>query len=138
MYLLILLLILQRYLAMLPLVTKNLPISPRENEGTSNVRDKIIALSSVVVLKARPSEHPPVRGKNVKTFRWDHRLLKQNLFVAFKRVPLRMVGVTSGQQYNIGEKPPPLYCVHLLTLIAMQGHQKNSKNKNIVVHHQTW
>ena len=22
----------------------------------------------------RPSEHPPVRGKNVKTFRWDHRL----------------------------------------------------------------
>ena len=23
---------------------------------------------------ARPSEHPPVRGKNVKTFRWDHGL----------------------------------------------------------------
>ena len=22
----------------------------------------------------RPSEHPPVRGENVKTFRWDHRL----------------------------------------------------------------
>ena len=22
---------------------------------------------------SRPSEHPPVRGKNVKTFRWDHR-----------------------------------------------------------------
>ena len=22
----------------------------------------------------RPSEHPPVRGGNVKTFRWDHRL----------------------------------------------------------------
>ena len=22
---------------------------------------------------ARPSEHPPVRGGNVKTFRWDHR-----------------------------------------------------------------
>ena len=37
---------------------------------------------------SRPSEHPPVRGENVKTFRWDHRLQKQNLFVAFKRVPL--------------------------------------------------
>ena len=23
---------------------------------------------------SRPSEHPPVREKNVKTFRWDHRL----------------------------------------------------------------
>ena len=23
---------------------------------------------------SRPSEHPPVRGENAKTFRWDHRL----------------------------------------------------------------
>ena len=29
---------------------------------------------------SRPSEHPPVRGKNVKTFGWDHRLQIQNLF----------------------------------------------------------
>ena len=36
----------------------------------------------------RPSEHPPVGGKNVETFRWDHRLHIQNLFMAFKRVPL--------------------------------------------------
>ena len=36
----------------------------------------------------RPSEHPPVRGKNVKTFRWDHRPQIQNLLMAFKRVPL--------------------------------------------------
>ena len=36
---------------------------------------------------SRPSEHPPVRGKNVKTFRWDRRLQIQNLFMAFKRVP---------------------------------------------------
>ena len=35
----------------------------------------------------RPSEHPPVGGKNVKTFRWDQRLQIQNLFMAFKRVP---------------------------------------------------
>ena len=37
----------------------------------------------------RPSEHPPVRGKNVKTFRWDHRLQIrrlqiQNLFMVFQ------------------------------------------------------
>ena len=31
-----------------------------------------------------PSEHPPVRRKNVKTFRWDQRLQIQNLFMAFK------------------------------------------------------
>ena len=30
----------------------------------------------------RASEHPPVREKNVKTFRWDHRLQMQNLFMA--------------------------------------------------------
>ena len=36
----------------------------------------------------RPSVQAPVRGgKNVKTFRWDHRLQIQNLFMAFKRVP---------------------------------------------------
>ena len=28
---------------------------------------------------SRPSEHPPVRGENVKTFRRDHRLEIQNL-----------------------------------------------------------
>ena len=37
---------------------------------------------------SRPSEHPPVRRKNVETSRWDHRLQIQNLFMAFKRVPL--------------------------------------------------
>ena len=36
---------------------------------------------------SRPSGHPPVKGENVKTFRWDHRLQIQNLFMAFKRVP---------------------------------------------------
>ena len=34
-----------------------------------------------------PTKHPSVRGENVKTFRWDHRLQKQNLFMAFKQVP---------------------------------------------------
>ena len=36
----------------------------------------------------RPSEHLPVRGENVKTFRRDHRLQIQNLFMVFQRVPL--------------------------------------------------
>ena len=38
---------------------------------------------------SRPSEHPPVRGKNVKIFRWDYRLQRQNIFMAFNRVPQR-------------------------------------------------
>ena len=29
----------------------------------------------------KPFEHPPVRGENVKTIRWDHRLQRQNLFM---------------------------------------------------------
>ena len=31
---------------------------------------------------------PQSGGTNVKTSRWDHRLQIQNLFMAFKRVPL--------------------------------------------------
>ena len=31
---------------------------------------------------------PQSGGKNVRTFRWYHRLQIQNLFMAFKRVPL--------------------------------------------------
>ena len=31
---------------------------------------------------------PQSGGKNVKTFRWDHRLQIQNVLMAFKRVPL--------------------------------------------------
>ena len=58
-------------------------------------------------------------GENVKTLRRDHRLQRQNIFMAFKRVP-----VTLGQQYNVEVKPTVIlytYC----TLIAMQGHKKN-------------
>ena len=33
----------------------------------------------------RPSEHPPVRGGKVKTFRWDHRLQIKNLFMVFNK-----------------------------------------------------
>ena len=40
------------------------------------------ASSKKSLIASRPSEHPPVRGKNnnVKTFRWDHRLQRPNLF----------------------------------------------------------
>ena len=31
---------------------------------------------------------PQSGGKNIKTFRWDHRLQIQNHFMTFKRVPL--------------------------------------------------
>ena len=44
---------------------------------------------------------PPVRGENVKTFRWDHRLQRQILFMAFKHVPPKVV--TLDRQYNVGE-----------------------------------
>ena len=40
--------------------------------------------------------------------------------MAFKRV------IALGQQYNVGEKP---IVILYITLIAIQGHQKNSKNK---------
>ena len=53
---------------------------------------------------SRPSEHTSIRGGNVKTFRWDHRLQIQNLFLVFKRF-LSPVVMTMGLQYNIGEKP---------------------------------
>ena len=39
--------------------------------------------------------------------------------------------VTLGQQYIVGEKPTVILCT--LTLMATQGHQKNSKNKNNAV-----
>ena len=47
---------------------------------------------------------PPVRGKNVETFRWDRRLQIQNLFMALNRA-LRWYVVALGQQYHVGEKP---------------------------------
>ena len=36
--------------------------------------------------------------------------------------------ITLGQQYNVGEKPTVILYT-LFTLIAMQGHEKNIKNK---------
>ena len=41
---------------------------------------------------SRPSEHPTVRGENAKTFRWDHRLQRQN-FVVFVVVFVLMLSL---------------------------------------------
>ena len=73
--------------------------------------DTVVLFINKNLNASRHSEHPPVRGKNVKRFiRWDHRLQMQNLFMVFKRVgspnndDINTV-VTLGQQYNTGEKP---------------------------------
>ena len=55
------------------------------SKPTSGLLDSLSYLQNLNA--SRPSEHPPVRGKNVKTFTWDHRLQRQNPFMAFKRVP---------------------------------------------------
>ena len=48
----------------------------------------IVPCSKKNLNASRPSEHPPVRGGgNIKTFRWDHKLQRQNLFMAFNRAP---------------------------------------------------
>ena len=70
---------------------------------------------------SRPFEHPPVGGENVKTFRSDHTLQIQNLFMAFKRVPRWQEHWVNGIVPGIN---PPLCCI--LTLIAMQEHQKKT------------
>ena len=54
----------------------------------------------------RPCEHPPVREKNVKMFRWDCRLQIQNPLHGIQTgSPMMVLIVTLGQQYNVGEKP---------------------------------
>ena len=57
----------------------------------ANYKLTTLAIKNVYLKKnlnaSRTPEHPPVRGKNVKTFRWDHRLQIQNIFMAFNRVP---------------------------------------------------
>ena len=46
--------------------------------------------------------------------------------------------VTLGQQYNVGEKPTPLYCT-LVNRHAGTSDKKKKENRNdVVVHHQTW
>ena len=89
------------------LLKKNLNASrPSEHSPVGGEMSK--RLGGVIGCKDKTSssEHPPVRGENVKTFRWDHRLQIQNLFMTFKRVPR--------WQYHwvniiISGRNPPLY-----------------------------
>ena len=60
-------------------------ISGSEFQATNNVFFFIKKNQNAPRLSA---EHPPAGGGNVKTFRWDHRLQIQNLFMTFKRVAL--------------------------------------------------
>ena len=50
-------------------------LSMKKNQNASSLK----TLSGQTCFKENlnasgPSEHPPIRGENVKTFRWDHRL----------------------------------------------------------------
>ena len=74
---------------------------------------------------SRPSEQS---GGNVKTFRWDHRLKRQNLFMAGS-----LMVVTLGQQYNVGKK----ITVILYTYVNRQAGTPDKNINNVVVHHQT-
>ena len=51
------------------------------NKKTTKTGEDIDSSSSLKknLNASRLSEHPPVRGKNVKTFRWDYRLQIQHL-----------------------------------------------------------
>ena len=76
-------------------------------------------------LKAsRPSEHPQIRGGDVKTFRWDHRLQIQNLFHGISTGSPTVVTLL-GQQHNTGEKPT----VILYTYINRHAGTPNKKQK---------
>ena len=55
-----------------------------------------------------PAEHPPVRGENVKTLRWDHRLQIQNLFVVFNAAP-----------FSYRNRTPHLYVFFSVTVHQM-------------------
>ena len=81
---------------------------------------------------SRPSEHPTVKGKNVKTFRWNHRLQRQNLVI-----PVDLNGFPDGSNigstvYYAGEKPTVL----LYTYINRHAGTPEKQNTNIalVVH----
>ena len=75
----------------------------------------LVAVRIMSLNTPRPSEHPPVRGKDVKTFRWDHRLQIQNLFMAFKRVPRWVMLYTSIKRHaGTPDKNKNLPCAFFL------------------------
>ena len=51
---------------------------------------------------SRPSEHPPVRGKSVKTFRLDHRLQRHNQRIGCQPEKFTLHGGHFEKQDQIG------------------------------------
>ena len=59
------------------------PVKHREPNTPNSIFKRKIRTRLLVDLLSIPQS----RGKNVKTFRWDHGLQIQNLYMVFKRVP---------------------------------------------------
>ena len=61
----------------------------RRKQRIKNNNQLALVLGLLDEEDAISSEHssPSQEGKNVKTFWWDHRLQRQNLFMAFNWVP---------------------------------------------------
>ena len=79
---------------------------------------------------SRPSEHPPVRGENVKTFRWDHRL-------QYKTFSWHLNEFSDGS--NVGSTgkyrgETHRYAVHLHKSPCRDTKQKQNKNIVLIVH----
>ena len=92
---------------------------------------KLCCLKKNMNNASRSSEHPPVRGGgDAKTFRWDHKLQRQNLSSWHLNGLFTDSSITSGQLYNVWEKLNVIYCT--LTLIAMQVHQTKQNKNNVV------
>ena len=97
---------------------------------------------------SRPSEYPPVRGENVKTFRWDHRLqIIQTSSWHLNGFPdgSNIVGSTN----NTGEKPTVILYTYInrhagtlrrsrRVLVFLETSDKEQKpNRNNTVQHPT-
>ena len=70
------------------------------------------------ILRAMHSSCSVVNTEN--SFRWDHRLQSQNLFMAFNQSGSPMV-VTLGQQNNIGEKPTVILYTYYIIINRHAG-----------------
>ena len=75
---------------------------------------------------SRPSEHPSIRGENVKTFRWDHRLQTQ-ICLVFGWCPCMAINV-SVQQHNGGFLPDIMLLTQSMLLPSsgnlFKGHEE--------------
>ena len=84
----------------------------KKNQSTPRPSEHVFKEKSVILSNLDLLSIPQSGGKNVKTFRWDHRLQRQDFFMAFKRGS-PMVVLALGPQYNIGEKPTVMLYTYL-------------------------